>query len=340
MAKYTALEITDKITWERFVLNQQPKSFLQSWAWGETNRNAGAKIIRLGFKKETTLVGVVLLIKEKAKRGVYLVAPGGPLVNWQDRKLVKLVVTTLKDLARKEKAWFVRIRPEIVSSAAEIDRFKKLGFLPAPMHVSAENTWVLDISEPEEILLSGMRKSTRYLIKKSLVSGLAIEVSLDPNTARIVYQLQAETITRHKFVGFSEKFFQSEITAFAVDGDVGVYICRKGNRVLAAAIIIFYGDMAYYHFSGSVSDFRDVPFSYFLQWEIIRAAKKKGCRFYNFWGIAPNANPHHRFAGVTLFKTGFGGQRIDWLHAQDLPVSPLYWATFIFETMRRIARRL
>jgi len=106
------------------------------------------------------------------------------------------------------------------------------------------------------------------------------------------------------------------------------------------AIIIFYGDTAYYHFSASVSGHNELPFSYFLQWEIIKEAKKRGIKHYNFWGIAPNSNPKHRFAGVTLFKTGFGGERVDWLHAHDLPVSPLYYLTYTFETCRRVLRRL
>lgn len=112
------------------------------------------------------------------------------------------------------------------------------------------------------------------------------------------------------------------------------------EEVLSAAIIIFYGDYAYYHHSGSSSKIRPVPASYFLQWKIIQEAKKRGCKYYNFWGIAPNDNPKHRFAGVTIFKKGFGGKRINWLHAQDLPVSPLYWLTYIFETARRKRRSL
>ena len=81
-------------------------------------------------------------------------------------------------------------------------------------------------------------------------------------------------------------------------------------------------------------------FSYFLQWQIIKEAKNRGIKYYNFWGIAPNDNPNHRFAGVTMFKTGFGGERIDWLHAHDLPISNKYWLTYLFESGRRIFRRL
>ena len=79
------------------------------------------------------------------------------------------------------------------------------------MHLHAENTWILDISKPEEELLAGMRKSTRYLIKKSLDLGLELEVSKDPKSAGILYELQKETAKSHKFVGFSQKLFNQKL---------------------------------------------------------------------------------------------------------------------------------
>lgn len=340
MAKYTVEKITDKNLWEKFVLSRNPYSFLQSWAWGETNQKVGAKIFRIGFKKDGKLLGVCLLLREDAKRGPHLLIPGGPVISWDDKKLVSFFVDTIKNIAIQEKTWFIRVRPELRDSEESHNLFKSFGFVSAPMHLHAENTWILDISKSEEELLSGMRKTTRYLIKKSLNLNLKLEILNDPKSASILYKLQKETAKRHKFVGFSQKLFESEIESFAKDNNVRLFVCKKGRIVLAAAIIIFYGDSAYYHFSGSTSSFLDIPFSYFLQWQVIREAKKRGIRQYNFWGIAPNSDPKHRFAGVTLFKTGFGGERIDWLHAHDLPITPLYWLTYSFETLRRTFRRL
>ncbi len=153
---------------------------------------------------------------------------------------------------------------------------------------------------------------------------LSFESSLDPKDSKILKKLQDETVKRHKFVGFSENLFKAQLATFGQDNQAKLFICKKGQTTLAAAIIIFYGNFAYYHHSGSTSKFPELPFSYFLQWKIIQEAKKRGTKFYNFWGIAPTDNPKHRFAGVTIFKKGFSGVRIDWLHAHDLPLTPLY----------------
>jgi len=340
MGRHTIKEISSKTIWEKFVLSRHPKSFLQSWNWGETNKLLCKKIFRIGFYNERKLVGVCLLIEERAKRGPHLLIPGGPILDWNNKDLVSYFIKTVKDYAKKEKVWFVRVRPELTENSDNRELFKKLGFMSSPMHLHAENTWILDIGKSEEELLSGMRKTTRYLIKKSLNMSLSVNSYQDSANTSILGKLQEETVRRHKFTGFSDRIFSAQMVTFGSDRQAEFFICKKGNTNLAAAIIIIYADTAYYHHSGSTSDFKEIPFSYFLQWKIIQRVQDLGLKFYNFWGIAPNDNPKHRFAGVTLFKKGFGGVRINWLHAHDLPISVFYYLTFVFETIRRIVRRL
>ena len=340
MAKYEVKEIRNKNTWEQFVLSRKPKSFLQSWNWGETNKLMGKKIFRLGFYAGKRLIGVCLAIKEEARRGHHLIIPGGPFIEWSKRPPVNIFIKTIKDLAQVENTLFVRARPEILDSNKSRKLLMGLGFISAPMHLHAENTWVLDIIPGEEKILRGMRKSTRYLIKKSLKMNLTFEEMTNNKGSKLLKKLQDEAIKRHKFAGFPEKLFRAQIESFGEDNQAKLYVCSLGKIPLVASIIIFYGDYAYYHHSGSSKKAREVPASYFMQWKIIQESKKRGCQYYNLWGIAPNDNPNHRFAGVTLFKKGFGGERLDWLHAVDLPTHSLYWITYFFETVRRVARRL
>jgi len=340
MAQYQVKEIKNKKIWEQFVLSQNPQSFLQSWNWGETNRLMGSKIFRLGFFNQKKLTGACLLIKQNAKRGPHLIIPAGPIIDWDNQALINFVSKEIKKLAHQEKVWFVRIRPKLLDSLGSRQLLKNLGFVSAPMHLHAENTWILDITPKEEELLASMRKNTRYLVRKSLKTNLRLQTTTHPKASEILKKLQDETVARHKFVGFPEKLFQSLLETFGKDKQANMFIAKLNQEILAAAIIIFYGQSAYYYLSGSSDKSKKTPASYFLQWQIIKEAKRRGFRNYNFWGIAPTDNPHHRFWGVTIFKKGFGGRRIDWLHAQDLPISPLYWLTYIFETVRRISRSL
>lgn len=339
MGKYQVKEIKDKDVWEKFLLSRSPKSFLQSWNWGETQKLIGKRIFRFGIYSNE-LQGVCLVIYESAKRGKHLVIPGGPILDWKNRQLVEIMLSEIKRIGKDNQCWFVRVRPELEENKSNYNLFTNLGFKLSPMHLHAQNTWVLDITKDEEDLIKQMRKNTRYEIRKSLKHGLTLKISTDKKEVDVLYELQKQTVKRNKFVGFSRKLFKSQMKTFSVDNQANIFSVYKNKKPLVSAIIIFYADTAYYHHSGSSDEARRYGASYFLQWEVIKHAKLRGIKYYNFWGVAPDNNPRHRFHGVTVFKTGFGGNQINWLPAHDLPLSNLYRLTSSFERIRKKYRRL
>ena len=340
MKTYQTKEITDKNIWENYLLAQKPGTFLQSWNWGETNKKTGYKIKRLGFYKNGKISALSLLIHQPAKRGPHYLIPGGPVLDFRDKRFFKYVLSQLKSVAKRDGVWFVRMRPDVEDGPNLRSFVKKLGLNSAPMHVHGENTLVLNIERDEEEILKSMRKTTRYLIKKSLNEGYSVATSTALQGIDKLYLLQGETVRRHGFVGFKKNLFSAELEVFGRDNQALLFECRKGKLLLASAIVIFYADKAFYHFSGSSKASLKTNASYFLQWEIIKKAKELGYRYYDFWGIAATDNPKHRFWGVTVFKKGFGGERIDWLHAHDLLIRSYYWITYFFETLRRGIRHL
>jgi len=169
---------------------------------------------------------------------------------------------------------------------------------------------------------------------------VVIKKTTELKGVRLLYDLEIETATRHNFVPFKYDFLESHFKNFVKDGQLLIFEGEWNREVISSAMIVFYGKEATYHYSGSSGKFPEVPVNYLLQWEVIKEAKKRGMAIYNFWGIAPNDDPTHRFAGVTTFKKGFGGFKKDYLHAHDLPMSPLYWGVNLFENLRRKLRHL
>jgi peptidoglycan pentaglycine glycine transferase (the first glycine) len=340
MSKYKVKEVKNKRVWENFVLSRESKSFLQSWNWGEVNKIMGHRVGRVGYYDGHKLAGVCLYIVQKAKRGPYIVVPGGPIIDWNNNKLVESVAKDIREKGVDYKVWFVRVRPELVDNEKNRKQFRKLGFVDSPMHLHAESTQIVDISKGDEDILYSMRKNTRYYIRKSLKCGLNVKISKNPDDYKTLEKLQEETAKRHKFVPFPPRLFRAQLETFADDDQAAIFIVRKKRKILAAAIIIFYGEIAYYHHSGSVGEYKNIPYSYFLQWKIIQEAKRRGMKYYNLWGVAPTSDTKHRFAGVTVFKKGFGGEQINWLHAKDLPLKKYYWFTHVFELFRKNIRGL
>lgn len=334
-------EIGDKLTWENFVLSDEKGSFLQSWNWGEFQKAMGEKIFRLGiFEGQKKLVGICLLIRVHARRGDHFICPAGPLIDWQKENYFDILGQFLKNLGRKEKVSFIRIRPPIEDSEESRRLFKKLGFRPSPMHLHAERTWLLDITPSAETLLTNMRKTTRYLIRKAQREGVEVFQSQKIEDIDYLHRLQKETVSRHKFVPFSKKHFKTMFRVFSQDDQASLFLARYKKEIISAAMIMFYGQEATYHYAATSSKYPQIPSSYLTVWQAILETKKRNLVKFNFWGVAPPNQPHHRFAGVTLFKKGFGGYEKGFLHAQDLPLSSWYFANLVVEEIRKKARRL
>ncbi|RJQ26855.1 peptidoglycan bridge formation glycyltransferase FemA/FemB family protein, partial [Candidatus Parcubacteria bacterium] len=83
---------------------------------------------------------------------------------------------------------------------------------------------------------------------------------------------------------------------------------------------------------------RKTPASYLLQWEAIKDAKKEGLSTYNFWGIAKDDDPRGAWHGLSQFKKGFGGQRLDFVHSQDLPLTKKYWLSYLIDYVTKIKK--
>ena len=96
-----------------------------------------------------------------------------------------------------------------------------------------------------------------------------------------------------------------------------------------------------YYEAASTELNRKLPGAYAIIWQAMRDLKADGYERFNLWGIAPAGEPHHRYAGVTTFKTGFGGSVVEYVPAHDMVISKAkYLKNWLVETARRKRRHL
>jgi len=325
-------EIKDKKTWEEFIQIYSPQSLFQSWNWGEAVKEAQS-LWRVGVYDKDNLVGIAQVVKVVARRGTFLHIRHGPILKEWNSRCVNFLLDYLEELSSKEKAGFIRISPLIENSETNKSFLRNFGFKDAQIHrMDGEVCWVLDLEGDEEVLLSNMRKTTRYLIKQAQKLGVEIKKCKTVDDLKEFLSLYRETALRQHFV--QHQGIVEEFKEFIKDDQILLLKGYYQKKLLAAALIVFYNHQAIYHHSASVE--QKIPVNYLLQWEAIKEAKKRGEKVYNFWGIAPEGNSRHPWLGLTLFKRGFGGRIIEYMHAKDLPLSYLYCTTYIVEWVRKI----
>ncbi len=344
-----SISVTNNITekeWEQFLHTLSRPPFLQSWHMRALHEQLGDTTHVLALRKDDTVIGVTLCIEQRAKRGSYLYIPYGPVMTVDAWKHFGELSSAIKELAVSLRFDFVRSSPFILDSPQNNLAYSTNGWKPAPIHVLAEHIWWLEITADEDALQKGMRKTMRNSIRRATKDGVTIRTSTAPEDVDLFNEIHLDTVSRHKFVPYGHKYFTAQVDAFRESNEVLIFIAEHEGKAIAAAIMMFYGDMASYHHGASLSAHKRIPASYLLQWTAIQEAKKRGCESYNFWGIVPEnqmvsavRKKKHPFAGVTTFKTGFGGSQLDLLHAQDLPLTLKYKLfTRPFETGRRIRR--
>jgi lipid II:glycine glycyltransferase (peptidoglycan interpeptide bridge formation enzyme) len=355
MEKFEIKEIKNKKIWEDFLFKIKEKTFLQSFNWGEFNKLMGNKIWRLGIYEKipntkcqmSNLIGVALVIKIEAKRGNFLLLAHGPNINSKVKtlksKVLEALLKELKKIAKKEGCSFIRMVPLWEKNIENQKLLQEFGFREAQMHASAyEATLKLDVSLPEKELLMGFRKTTRYLIRQALKNpDLKIIKSNKIEDIKIYDKLNQKVARYQKFFPFSFEFLKNEFDVFRKENQALLFFGKYKDKIIAAAFLIFWSKIAFYHQAALLPEYRKIPISYLILWEAIKEAKKRNCQFFDFWGyIDPKKNPKHPWAGPTLFKMGFGGKKREYLKTQDLPLSKKYWLTWIFEKIRKIKRRL
>lgn len=346
--------------WDAFLGAQRFRPFLQSWTMGDVYADVGQEPVRLQIERNGEIIGICFGHVVNARRGKHLAVPYGPVLATDagDDALQQLIAA-LREEAAQRGCTFIRMSPFRPLSAG----LPVPGARPAPLHLLAEHIWYIPLKESdpwgdaaesgrqktEEELLMSMRKTTRNLVRRAERDGVTVTASGDPvSDLQHFLFLHEETRKRHGFTPYTNAFFRAQVERFSARGECTLYLARYQTEVIATSVHMhLFGETSYHH-GASTAAFAKVPASPLLQWTAICDALRRGDDIYSFWGIAPThvdaegsrtiLNAKHPFAGVTLFKTGFGGQLLDLTHCIDLPLSVKYYGTRAFETVRKWKR--
>jgi lipid II:glycine glycyltransferase (peptidoglycan interpeptide bridge formation enzyme) len=108
------------------------------------------------------------------------------------------------------------------------------------------------------------------------------------------------------------------------------YLCtaQRNGILLSGLVLALCGRTAYYLYSGSSLDGRDMMPNYGLQWEVMIFARTQGATSYDLMGIPPDSRSAHPMSGLFIFKTGFGGDHVTFGGAWDYVFDEETYDTF------------
>jgi len=320
--------------WNNFLDEENYISFLQDFEYGEIEKNLGREVIRLGIFKNNKLIGVCQIIGYKRKLSYGLVVHHGPVIKKEFLKEgLEKILEFLKKEGLNKRYHFLRINPALPLEEDYIKIFKNFGGKLAPNYAVSENFWLKEIKSDEE-MLEEMDKTHKKLVLESLKKPyLEIEKTEDLNKFSIFWSLYEDLYKRKNFKPYSKEFILEEFRLFSKKGKASLFLGKVENKYLSAALVIFSHQSSFYHHSASLPI--KEPLNYKMQWKIIQETKKRNLKYYNFWGIAKKEEKKHPWYGLTLFKKGFGGKRINLVSTFDFVFNKRYYFLWLYEKIKR-----
>ncbi|MDD5626921.1 MAG: peptidoglycan bridge formation glycyltransferase FemA/FemB family protein [Patescibacteria group bacterium] len=338
------VEINQKEELNNFIVQYGGSNFLQSWEWGELQKNLGRDIWRVGIEEAGKLVFSALIIKNRLPLGrSYLYCPRGPVFEnskfkIQNLKLVgwKLLSEKIREVAQKERAVFFRFDyPDL-----HLPEFLKGKVVQSPKDIQPRSTLIWDITGSEEEILAQMKPKTRYNIRLAQRKGVRVRQGVEQTDLNIFLSLIKETSQRDGFKIHPEFYYQKMVDFLGKEGILKIFLAELQEKVLAANLVLFWGERATYLHGASGNANRNVMAPHLLQWEQIREAKRFGCREYDFWGIMSELGIRNQelgiktndeqssWVGITRFKKGFGGREVNYAGTYDFALNHSWYKIY------------
>jgi len=338
MAELEFLSVSDSKQWDQFVQSQDRYSFVQSAKYTWVLETMAEGMDRIGVYLNNRLIALLPLATVAAKRGRYIRLWHGPILSpvAYDVNILEQIFVYLEGYAKKHKANFVRIHPIGLDKEVLLER----GLYSAPTHnLDAEHTLQLLLNgRTVKDVFAGMRKNTRYYIRKA--DREETKVITANNDFENFYKLLSETAKRQGYTLRNKKYFHRLFEAFNGDG-LTLYFAEVDGEKIGIGLFLDYGKYRFYLEGGMNPQFSKNYPAYAIQGQSIMDAVEKRIEIYDFWGgISPKDQDgvtvkNYPWAGIDLFKRGFGGEEVSMVHPHDLVINSKYWFTWLFETIDR-----
>ncbi|MGD8623243.1 MAG: peptidoglycan bridge formation glycyltransferase FemA/FemB family protein [Anaerolineae bacterium] len=329
--------------WDGLVAAAPGGHVLQSWAWGELKTRFGWRVQRVAAGPANAQV---LYRPLPAGLGTIAYVPKGPQVDFDDPGAARALLAAVEPLAWAQRAICLKIEPHLPDDPALAARLGALGFRPGAA-IQPPRTVLVDLTAEPEELLADMKQGTRYKIRKSGRRGVTVRPGGEADLPAF-YALMEATSVRSEFGIHSRAYYRAVYDLFVPAGQGQLLLAEYEGQLLAALVVLAFGDTACYMYGASSDERRNLMATYLIQWEAMLWARAQGCRVYDLWGVPDQQEEvlEAQFTergdglwGVYRFKRNFFGRLARSAGAWDLVYAPLRyrlygWALGLYRRLR------
>lgn len=333
----------DLPAWDAFVAQHPQGNLLQQAAWGALKSAFGwqARRIAVVDAEGRLVAGAQLLLRSRYGLSVGY-TPRGPLLAAADEPN-RLLLAALERVARRARAVFVRLEPNLAEEHPHADRLHTWllleGLRPAAT-IQPRSSVHVGLQRDEAALLAACSKGHRSDIKRAERAGVTVRAGSEADFGTF-HAIMRATGARAEFAVHSEAYYRTAWQAF--QPRARLLLAELDGQAVAAHLLFADSQAGLYLYSGAGDVGLKSGANHLLQWHALRWARELNCTHYDLWGIpdalgraATAADDTTRSAleaeaqadpliGVYRFKKGFGGRVVRYLPAYDrVLLAPLY----------------
>lgn len=164
------LRSISKIEFDNYIKKQNNTHFMQSTAWGEFEKVTNHITPHyLGLVDEDNdIVAATLLLEEHLPLNCSnLYAPRGFVIDYKNKRTLRIFTNKLKDFAKSRKATSIRINPSITTEDEELNNLKELGYKRNSNVKLLEYTYKIDLTKEQKEIEKSYSENAKKNLKET-----------------------------------------------------------------------------------------------------------------------------------------------------------------------------
>lgn len=315
----------------------------QSKMWQKLQEDLGERSIFKQNKKYQFLA-----IIKSTSIGNYLYCPYGPVA--EEKETFREAIDQLMQIAEQENSIFIRIEPQECDFRASLPKNSK-----KTIDLNPKETWLLDLTGDDNTFKARLPERLLRYHKTANSKGITLRSTKNPSDIKYLITLQNELAKQKGINVFPKNYLKTELSQPFATLYLAEYHEQNNSKEshsqpakntvepvsgnIIAAGLVFDDSLTRYNLQGAQSELgRKLHATGILTIELIKQAREKGLKCFDFWGIAPEDAPeNHPWANFTRFKKTFHGVQKEYLGTYDIPVDKMKYE--IYQTLRKLNRK-